>query len=146
MRIILPKRSAVPLFGHVLVCYILGYPYPYSLLWHAASNSLHSSPNIGYPIDVISHLTEWSGLSPPKRSAVPLFGRHVPVSYILGYPYPYSLLWHAASNSLHSSPNIGYPIDVISHLTEWSGLSPPKRSAVPLFGRHVPVSYILGYP
>ena len=54
----------------------------------------------------------------PKRSAVPLFGRHVVVSYILSYPCPYSLKWYTASNSGHRSQNLGSPTDEISHLTD----------------------------
>ena len=87
---------------------------------------------------------------PLKRSAVPRFGRHVLVSYILSYPQPYSLKWYTASNSGHRSPNLGSPTDEVSHLTDSKKkkkrIIPPKQSAVPLFGRHVLVSYILIYP
>ena len=60
---------------------------------------------------------------PPKRNAVPLFGRHVVVSYILSYPQPYSLKWYTASNSGHRSPNLGSPTEDISHWTDEWGLS-----------------------
>ena len=48
VRIISPKRSAVPLlWRHVVVSYILSYPKPYSSEWYTASNSGHRSPNLG---------------------------------------------------------------------------------------------------